>query len=602
MNKYRYADYYNLTETFDNLYQQSKGNETFNRLMPIITSEQNIRLAYRTIKANKGSVTAGTDGMKIENIKEMNIEDFIHFIQKKFEDYKPDAVRRVYIPKPNGDKRPLGIPTITDRIIQQAIKQVLEPICEAKFHNHSYGFRPNRSTGHAIARMNSLININGLYYVVDVDIKGFFDNVNHNKLTKQIYTLGIRDRKLLAIIKAMLKAPIEGEGIPKKGTPQGGILSPLLSNIVLNELDWWISNQWETFPTKYDYSAVQPKLKAMKKSGLKEMYIVRYADDFKIFCRSYHEAKRSFEAVKQWLKERLKLDISPEKSKIVNLKKNYSEYLGIEVKAIQRGNSRNGYIAKSNVRQKAKQKMIKELKHQVIEIQKHTTGQNVIQLNSMILGMQQYYKCATMVSKDFREIAFIVNRSMFARFKRIAYHGKVDKLPPIFDKFYKGRDFRTWVVHRIPIYPIWGVKNQPPMCFSQDICDYTIKGREKSSKALKNVTYVEIIQYAENYDKNETVQFNDNRISRASMCQMKCEITGERLNLENISCCRLLPKELGGTDEYHNLRIVHRDIQKVIQTEKVTKKMQKLIENPMVLRKVNSYRKMRKLEPIIQIS
>ena len=567
--------------------------------MPIIISEQNIRLAFRTIKTNTGSNTAGTDGLKIDNIKTMNIEDFIINIQEKMENYKPEQVKRVFIPKPNGDKRPLGIPTVTDRIIQQAIKQVLEPICEAKFHNHSYGFRPNRSTSHALARMNSLININGLHYVVDVDIKGFFDNVNHNKLMKQMYTMGIRDRKLLAIIKSMLKAPIEGEGIPTKGTPQGGILSPLLSNVVLNELDWWISNQWETFPTKHQYSAVQPKVKAMKQSNLKEMYIVRYADDFKIFCRNYYDAKKSFEAVKLWLKARLKLDISTEKSKIVNLKKNYSEYLGIEVKAIKRGKSRNGYIAKSNVRQKAKDKMIKELKEQVIEIQNHTTGKNVIRLNSMILGMQQYYKCATMVSKDFREIAFIVNRSIFTRFKRIAYYGKVDRLPPIFDKFYKDRDFRTWVIHRIPLYPIFGVKNKPPMCFSQDICDYTVQGRTKSTKALKNVTYVDIIEYANNYDRNESVQFNDNRISRASMCQMKCEISGHRLEMNTISCHRFRSKELGGTDEYSNLRILHKEVHKLVHIDRILSESRKWIENPMVLQKVNNYRKELKLEPIL---
>lgn len=598
MNKYRYNEYYGLTQTFDNLYDQSRNDKTFRKLMPIITSENNLRLAFRTIKTNSGSGTAGTDGIKISNIKELKIDEFLSMVRKKFDEYVPDEVKRVYIPKPNGDKRPLGIPTIIDRIIQQAIRQVLEPICEAKFHNHSYGFRPNRSTSHAIARMNSLINVNGLHYAVDIDIKGFFDNVSHNKLIKQIYTLGVHDRKLLSIIKAMLKAPIAGEGIPSKGTPQGGVLSPLLSNIVLNELDWWVSNQWETFPTDYKYSAVQPRNKALKGTNLKEMYIVRYADDFKILCRNYKDAKKSFEAVKLWLKERLGLDISPEKSKIVNLKKNYSEYLGIEVKAIKRGKSRNGYIAKSNVKKKAKAKMIAELRSQVKEIQKHTVGQNVIRLNSMILGMQQYYKCATMVSKDFREIAFTVNRSMFTRFKRIAYYGKVKELPPIFDKFYRGRNFRTWVIYRIPIYPIFGINNKPPMCFSQKTCDYTKEGREKSSKALKTATVVEVIKYANSYDKNESVQFNDNRISRASMCQMKCEISNEKLNLDTIYCHRLIPLEDGGTDEYVNLRIIHKDIHKIIHLENVGSKERKLIENTVVLQRINKYREILKLKRI----
>lgn len=132
-----------------------------------------------------------------------------------------------------------------DRLIQQCIYQILEPICEAKFYAHSYGFRPNRSSHHAVSRAMYLINKHKLHYVVNVDIKGFFDNVDHGKLLKQLWTIGIQDKNLLCIISKMLKAEVENIGITYKGTPQGGILSPLLANVVLNELDWWIYSQWE---------------------------------------------------------------------------------------------------------------------------------------------------------------------------------------------------------------------------------------------------------------------------------------------------------------------------------------------------------------------
>lgn len=247
-DKLRYNEYYDMQSVYDELYQQSRNNNNFYKLIEIIGSKQNIRLAYKNLRGNSGSHTKGTDGLTIEDIGRCSDKEMIDTVRGMLSDYKPKAVRRVLIPKPGSDKkRPLGIPCIWDRLVQQCILQVLEPICEPKFHNHSYGFRPNRSAHHALSRMVSLINLGRHYYCVDVDIKGFFDNVNHGKLLKQIWGLGIRDKRLISIIGKLLKSEIQGEGIPTKGTPQGGIISPLLSNIVLNELDWWVSDQWETY-------------------------------------------------------------------------------------------------------------------------------------------------------------------------------------------------------------------------------------------------------------------------------------------------------------------------------------------------------------------
>ena len=345
-----------MQHIYDELYAQSKNGNNFYKLLEIIGSEQNICLAYRNLKSNSGSKTAGTDGMTIDDIKQLSNAEIVATVRESLSSYRPKSVRRVLIPKAGSDKmRPLGIPCIWDRLVQQCILQVLEPICEPKFHNHSYGFRANRSAHHAVSRVTTLINLSKYHYCVDVDIKGFFDNVNHGKLLKQIWTLGIRDKRLICIISKMLKAEIDGEGVPEKGTPQGGLLSPLLSLIVLNELDWWVSSQWETFQPK-NRSKNGWLQYAKKYTKLKSGFIVRYADDFKIMCSTYGEAQRFYHSTVDFLNKRLKLEISPEKSKVVNLKKNSSDFLGFKIKVIPKGRTKHGYVAKTDMNQKALKK------------------------------------------------------------------------------------------------------------------------------------------------------------------------------------------------------------------------------------------------------
>ena len=199
-----------------------------------------------------------------------------------------------------------------DRLVQQCIKQVMEPICEAKFSDNSYGFRPNRSVEHAIQSAYKHMQCSKLHYVIEFDIKGFFDNVNHAKLIRQIWSMGIRDKHLIWNIKRILKAPIKlPDGTiqwPDRGTPQGGIISPLLANIVLNELDHWIESQWQQNPVIHKYSTrvnhsgsvnYGKGYRAMKTTNLKEMFIVRYADDFRVFCRTKGDAERAKTAITQ---------------------------------------------------------------------------------------------------------------------------------------------------------------------------------------------------------------------------------------------------------------------------------------------------------------
>lgn len=503
-NTLRHAEYYDLTATFDKLYADSKSGKIFTNLVEIISSRDNILLAYRELKRNKGSMTAGTDKLNIRDIENISTDDFVCVVQKKLDWYAPRPVKRVEIPKDNGKTRPLGIPSIWDRIVQQCILQVLEPICEAKFHERSNGFRPNRSTEHAIAQCMRMIQIQDLHFVVDIDIEGFFDNVNHAKLRKQMWTMGIRDKSLLSIISKMLKAPIvipDGKTVlPDKGTPQGGVLSPLLSNIVLNELDWWISSQWETMPLPSVPQNFNPnggrnrgnENKAMRKTALKEMYLVRYADDFKIFCRKRSGANKAYLATKKWLAERLKLTVNDEKSKVVNLKKSYTDFLGFKLKAVPNGGK---YKVRSHMGDKSFRKTQELLNALVKGMQTPESEQEahkaINRFNAAVIGKHQYYQIATCVYEDFDKIAFHVNKTMKNRLKgRLKKIGKC-KRGYIQDTY--GNSALLRFVDGYPIVPIAYIRTRNAMHMKRGTCNYTKEGRALIHKPLGVDLYSESV-------------------------------------------------------------------------------------------------------------
>jgi group II intron reverse transcriptase/maturase len=588
----RNNEYYNMQDIYDKLYADSKNDKIFKNLLELIVDERNIELAYRNIKKNTGSKTKGVNGHTINDIAEWSSEKYISYVRNRLKIYTPHGVRRVEIPKEDGSgrMRPIGIPTIEERLIEQCIKQVLEPICEAKFHPHSYGFRPNRSCENALARYVFLVNNSKLHYVIDVDIKSFFDNVNHGKLLKQIWSMGIQDKRLISIISKMLKAEIKGIGIPEKGTPQGGILSPLLSNIVLNELDWWISSQWETFETSYNYT-YKHKYRTMKKTKLKEVYIVRYADDAKILCRTEEQAQKMFVATKDWLSRRLGLEVSEEKSKIVNLKESFSEFLGFKVWAKAKGGGRrkpktakkkawkkgkSKWTAYTAMTDKAKDKCKDKLRKAIVDIQQSPKAETVNKYNSKVLGMQNYYKIACNVSSDFSRIWYDVSKKLYNRLKHVSKKKKKkDKktiqyeLSKTYKKFYKN-NFKPKFVAKVALFPIADVQMRNPMCFTQDKCDYTEKGRKLIHDKLETVNMSILHYLMENPIRGSPQEYNDNRISLYSGQQGLCKITNIPLEIGKMHAHHVIPKckPFNGKDEYKNLVFIHSDVHELIHATK----------------------------------
>jgi len=614
--KLRNAEYYNMQNAFDDLYAKSFERKVFTNLVDIIRSAENIKLAYRNMRKNSGSKTAGADKKTISDLNKWKERRLIEHVQKKLDWYIPQKVRRVEIPKDNGKTRPLGIPTIMDRLIQQCVLQVLEPICEAKFFERSNGFRPNRSAENAIAQAERMVQRMNLHYVVDVDIKGFFDNVNHGKLLKQMWSLGIRDKKLLCIISAMLKAEVVGIGFPEKGTPQGGIISPLLSNIVLNELDWWVVSQWENFPTKHDYTyrvyanGTPDKSGAVammrKNSNLKECYIVRYADDFKIFCRNREDAIKIFEATKGWLKDRLGLDISPEKSKVVNLRRHYSEFLGFKMKVRIKGKKKNGqpkYVVEAHVKEAKLQKIKQHCKY-IMGLLRKTYNKGMeykwIQMyNSYLIGVHNYYSIATHVNLDFQTIAYDVKKSFYNRLRH-----RISKTGTITNNFIKrqyGKSKEVRYMSGNAIVPIAYVQHRVPLDKKRSINKYTPQGRAEIHKNLDCVNFETLHWLMTNPCGTSSIEYNDNRIALYVAQKGKCAISKVKLEVGEIDCHHKLPIEFNGGDEYKNLVILSDKVHVLIHAsnDRTIKKYLKLVNpNEQQLNRINQLRLLARMSEI----
>ncbi len=334
-------------------------------LLEEILNQNNLNKAYKKVVANKGA--AGVDGITIEGefdyLKE-NKDRIINQIRKRR--YKPQPVKRVQIPKENGKMRNLGIPTVTDRIIQQAIFQVISPIFEKQFNDNSFGFRPNRSSEQAVIRAMEYLN-DGYEWIVDIDLERFFDTVNQDKLIT-IIGKTIRDGDVVSLIRKYLSAGVMENGIVKAttvGTPQGGNLSPLLSNIMLNELD-----------------------KELETRGLK---FVRYADDCIILVKSEKSANRVLTTITKFIEKKLGLKVNAEKSKVTRPTK--TKYLGFSFWKSPKGQ----WKPKPHI--KSYQKLIRKLKQLTDRSWNISLDNRIKKINYVVRGWVNYFRMANMKNK-----------------------------------------------------------------------------------------------------------------------------------------------------------------------------------------------------------
>jgi len=371
----------------------------FDDVYNFITYPGWLRRAYCSVKSNSGSQTAGVDGQTVKDFGkdlEENLKDLSRSL--KSESYEPGPVRRVYIPKRNGGERPLGIPTVRDRVVQEALRMLLEPVYETDFSQYSFGFRPGRRTHDAIKAVcmeMAPAAYNYKPYIIDADIKGFFDNVGHRVL-EQILQKRITQKKVRDLIWKFLRAGVMEEGRRRKslaGTPQGGIVSPLLANIYLNELDQWVK-QWT------DLS--RPEANRRRNGGKGLWRYVRYADDFLLLTNGTKEnAEAMMERVEDFVNKRLNLSLSEEKTDLVHAEDEGVDFLGYHLEA---RHPEDGGGATWTVRQEAYQNVKGAIRARTESRTDASARMRVREINYVLRGWAGYYKFATDAAKRFSDL------------------------------------------------------------------------------------------------------------------------------------------------------------------------------------------------------
>lgn len=518
----------------------------FDHLYRIICQEEWISSALKSVLSNKGARTAGIDGitkkaLASENAKRAFILELrTELLQQKF---RPVPVRRIYIPKSNGKMRPLGIPSIKDRVVQLLLKMILEPIWESDFLNCSNGFRPSRRTMDCIALLDSYINNKSKYYwIIEGDIKGAFDNIQHETLLK-LLTQRVMDSRILKLIEEFLKAGIMENALFKHteiGTPQGGLCSPLLANIYLHQLDlyWW-----------NNYGKLHRKIKERRRTQhIGNCALIRYADDWLVLTNGgKEEVYRLRDEFQSFLRNELKLELSVEKTLITHVNDGF-DFLGFHIKRYVCGNDRPKMIVTPS------QKTQQRLKDKIKEMTDRSRFRDMpllkfSALNSVLRGWMTYYRhCnAKEIAKD---LDFWVNERLFLWLQK-RHRLPARRIIAMYQKNQNGTRNN------------WAIKNGEDLLFLYRMSDQPIT--KYRSRNIPNPYLTE--DWATEIEEVETpipeyvwlgnAENNDRwRIIKAEVKAEKgaeCEICGNRVNLD---LHHLKAKRYGGKDVKENAQLL----------------------------------------------
>ena len=535
-------------------------------LHPTVYDENNVAFAVRQLSKSPGRMALGPDGTNYATLEHYSIVELAEIVKDRLLNKRMDYVRRTYIPKGNtGKMRPLGICSVWDKLVEKCIQLVVEPYCETKFVESSFGFREQVSQHNALAKVK--IHCQTKPFVLSIDLRDYFGTIDPDVTYRELWHIGIRDQVILNYIYRFIKkgyyeAACKVED--PKGSPQGSILGPLISNIYLHRFDVWLRDQGDCWHDKSvaKFHCSSNKLRNIEVTNLKVGSHVRYADDILVLCKDYQDAIRFRYSITRYLTCNMKLDINEEKTKIYDLTKGKMKYLGYDFYVFKQPTpnvrQQGKYMVANTLPKTKEDEIVSKCGELLRKIKKKTCFETIHNWNVYVVGLHNYYKGMTHFYYSFNKIGW--------RIKKLFYHTMSKRVKFTTEQSYKnnfqGGCYRSWGkkgYYCFETYPVieidWANWDRELICWKK--CKIRKNPYHYGDKKHKPGVSLEAIGYLVNtskYIKNSRLAMF--RISKYSSVKGISYLSGKFVPVEEYNCHHIILESRGGTHDFDNLCVL----------------------------------------------